>query len=111
MLHSLQRLFHSSSVLKGVDLESGVFKNWYDKAKSRGYDLYSTASYLDYKTYIHSDILTKVDIASMMNSLEVRTPLIDKEIVNLMATIPSKYKLGRNKNGSWNKTNREEPVS
>lgn len=93
----------SEDVLKGVDLESGVFKNWYDKAKSRGYDLYSTASYLDYKTYIHSDILTKVDIASMMNSLEVRTPLIDKEIVNLMATIPSKYKLGRNKNGSWNK--------
>lgn len=89
--------------LKNVNVHSEVYQKWYQKAKERGYDTYSTASYLDYKTYIHGDILTKVDIASMMNSLEVRTPLIDKEIIALMSRIPSKYKIGRNRDGSWNK--------
>jgi asparagine synthase (glutamine-hydrolysing) len=83
--------------------DTSVFHRWYQEAQNQQLDLYSTGSYLDYKTYIHSDILTKVDIASMMNSLEVRTPLIDVEIIRLMAQIPSKYKISRNKDGSWQK--------
>ena len=39
----------------------------------------------------------------MMNSLEVRTPLIDLSIINLMSKIPSKHKISRNFNGSWQK--------
>ncbi|MFY0631069.1 MAG: asparagine synthase (glutamine-hydrolyzing) [Flavobacteriaceae bacterium] len=93
----------SKDVLKDVNTRSEVYHKWYEKAKAKGYDAYTTASYLDYKTYIHGDILTKVDIASMMNSLEVRTPLIDKEIIRLMSKIPSKYKIGRNREGAWNK--------
>ena len=61
--------------LKNVDLENHIYKKWYEIGKNKKLDNYSLASYLDYKTYIHGDILTKVDIASMMNSLEVRTPL------------------------------------
>ncbi|MBL4606011.1 MAG: asparagine synthase (glutamine-hydrolyzing) [Flavobacteriaceae bacterium] len=93
----------NEDVLKEVNTRSEIYHKWYEKAKTRGYDTYTTASYLDYKTYIHGDILTKVDIASMMNSLEVRTPLIDKEIIDLMSKIPSKYKIGRNREGAWNK--------
>ncbi len=44
--------------------------------------------YFDQKSYMVDDILTKVDIASMMNSLEVRTPFIDVEIFELAAKIP-----------------------
>ena len=39
------------------------------------------------------DILTKVDAASMMNSLEVRTPIIDKDVFEFAATIPPEIML------------------
>lgn len=82
---------------------TSIYAHWYNKAKAQKLDAYSTASYLDYKTYIHGDILTKVDIASMMNSLEVRTPLIDIDVVNLMAKIPTKHKISRDRDGKWQK--------
>lgn len=52
--------------------------------------------YLDMKSYMTFDILTKVDIASMMNSLEVRTPIIDKEVFEFSATIPPEILLNLN---------------
>lgn len=95
--------FFNEDVIKNIDLENHVYKKWYDIGKERNLDDYTIGSYLDYKTYMHGDILTKVDIASMMNSLEVRTPFIDVEIVSLMAKIPAKYKITRNRDGSWDK--------
>lgn len=49
--------------------------------------------YLDYKTYLPGDILTKVDRASMAHSLEVRTPFLDYEFVEWVASLPSGVKL------------------
>ena len=48
---------------------------------------------LDMKTYMVDDILTKVDRASMHNSLEVRVPLLDHEFAELTFRIPSDLKL------------------
>ena len=45
------------------------------------------------KLYLQDDILVKVDRASMMNSLEVRAPFLDIELVNLVRKIPNNYKL------------------
>jgi asparagine synthase (glutamine-hydrolysing) len=49
--------------------------------------------YLDLKTYLVGDINTKVDRASMAHSLEVREPLMDHELVEWLATLPSSYKI------------------
>lgn len=49
--------------------------------------------YLDLKTYLVGDINTKVDRASMAHSLEVREPLMDHELVEWLATLPSSLKI------------------
>ena len=45
------------------------------------------------KLYLQDDILTKVDRASMMHSLEVRAPFLDIEVVDFVRRIPWRYKL------------------
>lgn len=49
--------------------------------------------YLDYKTYLPGDILTKVDRASMGVSLEVRGPFLDYEYLEDVARMPTDLKL------------------
>jgi asparagine synthase (glutamine-hydrolysing) len=56
-------------------------------------DRMQLVQYLDFKTYLPGDILTKVDRASMAHSLEVRVPLLDHEFVEWVARIPPKKKL------------------
>ena len=40
-----------------------------------------------------NDILLKVDRASMYNSLEVRSPFLDKKLIEFSSSIPNKYKI------------------
>ena len=56
-------------------------------------DSLAQIQYADIKTYLPGDILTKVDRASMANSLEVRVPLLDHDLVQWVATLPSSLKL------------------
>ena len=44
------------------------------------------------KLYFQNDILVKLDRASMMNSLEVRSPYLDVDLVDFVRRIPSDYK-------------------
>jgi asparagine synthase (glutamine-hydrolysing) len=68
-----------------------VFREHYDRAGTT--DPLSRIQYLDIKTYLTDDILTKVDRASMAVSLEVRCPLLDHKILELLARIPSTFKI------------------
>lgn len=63
-------------------------------------DALSLVQYLDLKTYLPGDILTKVDRASMAHSLEVRVPLLDHELVEWIATVPPTVKL-REREGKY----------
>lgn len=56
-------------------------------------DKLNKAKHTDQKSYMVYDVLTKVDAASMMNSLEVRTPIIDKDVFEFAATIPPEVML------------------
>jgi asparagine synthase (glutamine-hydrolysing) len=58
-------------------------------------DPLSLVQYLDIKTYLVGDILTKVDRASMAHSLEVREPLLDHPMMEWLSSLPSAFKLGR----------------
>lgn len=49
----------------------------------------------DVNTYLLNDLLVKVDIASMMNSLEARSPFLDQKLMEFAARLPVKYKINR----------------
>ncbi len=56
-------------------------------------DALLAAQYADLQTWLPGDILTKVDRASMANSLEVRAPLLDYEFVAWGLSLPPALKL------------------
>jgi asparagine synthase (glutamine-hydrolysing) len=56
-------------------------------------DYLSTIQYLDTRSYLPQDILTKLDYTSMMVSLEARVPLLDHVLMEFLASMPSRFKL------------------
>jgi asparagine synthase (glutamine-hydrolysing) len=51
------------------------------------------AMFLDYEGYLPETLLVKMDIASMANSLEIRAPFLDQELVEFAATLPAGHKV------------------
>lgn len=70
---------------------SEVFDYYVKKAPVN--DPLSLIQYLDIKTYLVGDILTKVDRASMAHALEVRVPLLDHKFVEWVSGLPPEVKL------------------
>ena len=60
----------------------------------------SLVQYLDMKTYLVGDILTKVDRASMAHSLEVRVPLLDHPLMEWLSGLAPDLKL-RGREGKY----------
>ena len=67
--------------------------------KADGSDHLSKILYTDIKTFMTGDILVKVDRMSMANSLEVRAPILDYQVAEFAASLPSsqKYRDGEKK--------------
>ena len=104
---AVEGYFHTVSILRDPmrsELFSPVFRNAlggyqarqvFDRhaLRSNTDDPLALIQYLDLKTYLVGDINTKVDRASMAHSLEVREPLMDHELVDWLATLPSAMKV------------------
>ncbi len=69
-----------------------VFEDFYAKPQN-GATVFQRLAYVDFKTWLVDDILRKVDRASMANSLEVRVPLLEHELVEFAAEVPDSFKL------------------
>ncbi|MFZ0943707.1 MAG: asparagine synthase (glutamine-hydrolyzing) [Syntrophobacteraceae bacterium] len=67
-----------------------ITRHYYEKADTD--DHLSKILYTDLKTYLPGDILVKVDRMSMANSLEVRAPILDHNVIEFAARIPYQLK-------------------
>jgi asparagine synthase (glutamine-hydrolysing) len=91
-MHRESALFSNEFLQAGSGLTDPLaqFRRLYDSAPAQ--DHLSRVQYLDTKTYLPGDILTKVDRMSMACSLEVRAPLLDHELVEWSTSLPSQWK-------------------
>ena len=63
----------------------------------KGKDDVTKMQYLDLHMWMAGDILLKADKMSMANSLELRVPFLDKEVMALAEKIPTKYRVTHDK--------------
>lgn len=78
-----ERIKHSDS--------ADFIRRWFDKANGSG--IVDATMLTDQMTYLPNDLLVKVDIASMANSLEARSPLLDHKVIEFAAGLPENIKL------------------
>jgi asparagine synthase (glutamine-hydrolysing) len=62
-------------------------------ARADGLDDVDCALYGDFSTYFPDQLLAKADVATMAHSLEARSPLLDTEMIEFAATIPTGIRL------------------
>lgn len=87
-----QKQVLNNSDLFNTDAAIDYFRAAYDRVENPTSEVEATMG-IDVKTYLPEDLLVKVDIASMMNSLETRSPFLDHELLELSAKLPIDYKI------------------
>lgn len=82
--------------MKGIDTYH-YLSSLFDNAGDNGF--VDKLLFTDVHSYLPEDLLVKMDIATMANSLETRSPFLDHEIMEFAASIPANLKLrhGRGK--------------
>ncbi len=78
--------------IKSADA-SGFINQWFSKANGSG--ILDATLLTDQMTYLPNDLLVKVDIASMANSLEARSPFLDHKVIEFAASLPENLKMRR----------------
>lgn len=85
------QIFSSDSIKQLVTPPASHIINLFERAGNRG-DL-NKSLYVDVKSYLCDNILTKVDRMSMAVSLEARVPYLDPDLVALAFQVPERYKV------------------
>jgi asparagine synthase (glutamine-hydrolysing) len=78
------------ATLQNLEDPQKVMFRYFDDA---GGDALERLLYVDTKTYLAGDILTKVDRMSMATSLEVRSPILDHVLVEWVTSLTPQWKL------------------
>ena len=99
---SLMELFPEEDVARflpsvrqtGVAPQAEVSRLYGDFEARSGNDSGNCSLYTDFAFTLPNDMLTKVDLASMYNSLEVRSPFLDYRLAEYAFTLPWAYKMG-----------------
>jgi len=68
-------------------------KPYFDMCKN--VDDVTRMQYVDMQTWLVQDILVKADRMSMANSLELRVPFLDKEMLKVALSIPTRYRVSK----------------
>ncbi|MBX7046438.1 MAG: asparagine synthase (glutamine-hydrolyzing) [Ignavibacteria bacterium] len=82
------------SKIKNEDID--LLKPWYSMTKNLD-DSLSKILFIDTRMKLADDLLMFGDKMTMANSLEMRVPYLDKELVGFLETLPSSFKLRGNK--------------
>ncbi len=72
---------------------SRFLDEWFATANGSG--ILDATLLTDQMTYLPNDLLVKVDIASMANSLEARSPFLDHKVIEFAASLPENIKMKR----------------
>lgn len=85
----INKVLSFKSTIKNTDITKSLFDKNRDKS-----DIVKMQA-VDIKYWLVKNILLKVDKMTMANSIEARTPFIDKEVFKIASTIPLKCKLSK----------------
>ncbi len=83
------KAFHELPQLNG-------FGSYFDSVNESSLSGLSKMMLLDFDGLLFGDLLVKMDIATMANSLEGRSPFLCKELLNFVPTLPDSYKIKGN---------------
>jgi asparagine synthase (glutamine-hydrolysing) len=79
------------SELASGENAAGYMDKWFAKANGSG--ILDAALLNDLMTYLPNDLLVKVDIATMANSVEARSPFLDHKVIEFAASLPENLKM------------------
>ena len=85
--HELTMLLNSNFQSKAAEVARA------DQFNSGKYSSFDRMIRSDLDAYLPGDLLVKVDIATMANSLELRSPMLDVSVVEWGLSLPRKYKI------------------
>lgn len=106
-LSAKDRYWHWASTFSDNDLDNLIAKQTNDKINysvinavkekylSNINEDFNSVLKTDLDLVLASDMLVKVDLMSMANSVEVRSPFLDHHVVEFAFTLPSEYKINK----------------